>query len=356
MISNPLFRKSHCSHSNLAHRNPKALLLTSTFVPASIRFMLLDPNKSFGKDGCEPLDLRSPMEIVYHRLRIVGSCYGLVCLDLGVCGDFFIWNPSTGECSKLPDPPSPLGKRYSPGFGYDSSSEDYKLVLVTYHPITKSCGNENKFRKTNYHMVAIFSLKSNSWRFEQFDAPVGYLREWSWAYTESAFLNGAIHWRSYKGPGLVGNSITAFDLAKETFYLIPYPNHHRMLRTCNTGVGVLGGCLCLILTNKGDNSRFELWVMKEYGVETSWSMILLLNPADPRNGGSCSLLLSSYEPLCASEDNTFILIRNREELIRFDERGEIVEKVWIGDDKTDDCQGIAFVESMVSADFLSNQR
>ncbi|GLT45701.1 hypothetical protein SLA2020_195150 [Shorea laevis] len=231
LISDPFFRRTYF---NRAIQNPelcsqKALLSTSS------RFMFFDPEESFGVDGNSVVDLRFPAETRHPHLRIVGSCNGLVCLVSSRSRDFFLWNPSTGDCNELPDACSPLGNRYF-----------------------------------------------------------------------------------------------------------------------NSGLGVLGGCLCLIYACFSDPYPFELWVMKEYGVEASWTKLCrLLNPDDHTFlYGGHHLSVSHkvfYEPLCmcTSKDNAFILIRSTKEVIRFNERGEVLEKVGICDD-SDKCEGIAFVESIAS--------
>lgn len=92
--------------------------------------------------------------------------------------------------------------------------------------------------------------------------------------------------------------------------------------------------------------------MKEYGVEASWTkLISLLNPED---SGYCR---SGYyhQPLCASEDNTITLIRNAKELIRINEKWEILEKTHFSND-SGKFGGIAFVESLISAEFSGAER
>ncbi|KAG2694674.1 hypothetical protein I3760_08G155600 [Carya illinoinensis] len=46
--------------------------------------------------------------------------------------NFYIWNPSTAEHRKLLDPgTSPHSETYNHGFGYDASTDDYKLLVAT---------------------------------------------------------------------------------------------------------------------------------------------------------------------------------------------------------------------------------
>lgn len=85
------------------------------------------------------------LNLVYDLVYIVGSCNGLICLH-GVRRvirpnhqDFIlVWNPSTGDTCELPEHPSFIDDHESHcghllpmlyGFGYDSSTEDYKVIL-----------------------------------------------------------------------------------------------------------------------------------------------------------------------------------------------------------------------------------
>ncbi|GLT99270.1 hypothetical protein SLE2022_167170 [Rubroshorea leprosula] len=350
LISDPFFRRTHF---NRAIQNPelcsqKALLSTSS------RFMFFDPEESFEVDGNSVVDLLFPAETRHPHLRIVGSCNGLVCLVSSRSRDFFLWNPSTRDCNELPDACSPQGNRYAYGFGYDSFSDDYKVVLVTDYTYVKRLYLEPlpQFQKK----VAIFSLKKNSWKIirEINEAVHNLCRNSFEPFPGSTFLNGGIHWRTRSIRDRNYNEvITAFDLAEEIFYLVPTPPHSHYLRYFNSGLGVLGGCLCLIYACFSDPYPFELWVMKEYGVEASWTKLCrLLNPDDTFLYGGHHLSVSHkvfYEPLCmcTSKENAFILIRSTKEVIRFNERGEVLEKVGICDD-SDKCEGIAFVESIAS--------
>ncbi|GKV39121.1 hypothetical protein SLEP1_g46933 [Rubroshorea leprosula] len=249
------------------------------------------------------VDLPSPLERDdRRRLRIVGSCNGLVCLGLP---------PETAQSYRnLVHRP---GYLYAPGFGYESASDDYKLVLATYYR-----------ESISVYMVMIATAY-----------------HWDGYFPESTFLNGAVHWRSRIGDD---NTLTAFDLEKVTFFQVPIPRLpcSRMFFPYN-GMGVLGGCLSLMIANSENSHPFGLWVMKEHRVEASWTKVLhLLNPDDYVPRGMHEIF---YEPLCISGDNAFIFIGNTRELMKFSERGQILEKVSVCDD-SNKCEGIAFVESI----------
>ncbi|GKU85629.1 hypothetical protein SLEP1_g268 [Rubroshorea leprosula] len=337
LISCSRFRKTHF---NRAFQNPK-LSAHKALLSTPSGFMLLDPRKPFGDNGGTMVDLTFPLEREDGHLRIAGSCNGLVCLVLDGKRDFFLWNPSTGDCNKLPEACTPAGQWYVHGFGYDSSSEDYKVVLVTNYVRITTIGTGTRSRTEAE--VAIFSVKRNSWRIlKDVNKAIHRLSGWNYdTFPESTFLNGVIHWMNDNF-----GTIIAFDLASETTCEFQAVSHRSGF--FDMDLGVLGGCLCLIYDCY---IEFELWVMKEYGVETSWTKLCnLVNPDSALYGIDDYASEDFYTTLCLcnSEDDAFILIRSRKELIRFNGRGEVLEKVCICNN-SDNCDGIAFVESMVSA-------
>ncbi|XP_068312612.1 uncharacterized protein [Pyrus communis] len=84
-----------------------------------------------------------PDETSLNDSSLVGSCNGLICLlnpPLDCCTGYYenlgllLWNPSTRTARKLPDID---WFRYSPlyyGFGYDSTTHDYKVLLGGQNP------------------------------------------------------------------------------------------------------------------------------------------------------------------------------------------------------------------------------
>ncbi|XP_030441975.1 F-box/kelch-repeat protein At3g06240-like [Syzygium oleosum] len=92
----------------------------------------------------------------FHELRmdnpslepnLMASCAGLVCLV--VHSGFLLYNPTTKESRILHSSNLVPGDMFFHGFGYDSTSDDYKIV---------------QSNSTKNYQVATFSLKSGSWR------------------------------------------------------------------------------------------------------------------------------------------------------------------------------------------------
>lgn len=123
LICDPYFLRMHLS------LNQSQKLLLKSF-----------PHDSFYSVDCEEthdvavqekkIPLKSP-----NSIRILCSCNGLVCV--GVLRDqiflveLILWNPTTGDYKTLPDVQlSDHDRIETVGFGYDSSTDDYKLVRI----------------------------------------------------------------------------------------------------------------------------------------------------------------------------------------------------------------------------------
>ncbi|GJW44532.1 putative F-box domain-containing protein [Tanacetum coccineum] len=114
--------------------------------------------------------------VCYDEEYLVGSSNGLVCISRNAT-DFLVVNPSTREVKQLRNP---LGEYNSSsacvsGFGYDSSIDDYKVVIGFFNKCTKKISFQ------------VLTLKSNIWR--SVDVESGYDLG-----GKGILCNGAIHW------------------------------------------------------------------------------------------------------------------------------------------------------------------
>ncbi|KAJ4838918.1 hypothetical protein Tsubulata_025954 [Turnera subulata] len=246
------------------------------------RFVLLSYYPDAGKEFVETKESYPIHKFERKNLNhgpFVGSCNGLVCLEhKSVVNDrskpeMVVWNPFTGSCRKLPDPPKSwtIDWRYAHGFGHDSASDDYKVFIAR----CPDPGNDGV-------RVDIFSLKAGSWK--EVENPARELRHLTGGKSVGLFLNGALHWESIKTDG--STKIMAFDLAKEKFYDVSLPqlsNHHQ-LSPPNYGynsMGVVGEYLCVCFLATDERQRptdIDLWVMKEYCNEASWVHFVSYGP------------------------------------------------------------------------------
>ncbi|KAJ8759716.1 hypothetical protein K2173_009817 [Erythroxylum novogranatense] len=238
--------------------------------------------------------------------EVIGSCNGLLALrnserDLG------IYNPSTKKLKRLPvceiDPPgSRLRTGYVfYGFGYDSVHDDYKVVRMA----TFVEGDEALDVFDFDYDVKVYSLKSDSWRRVK-DLPF-YLRFLKKPFYHVLHKRGygviasnSLHWTFPRRPELgVKDSILAFDLGEEMFREVGRPDSVKKEPYSQVDVGALEGNLCLMCNNEG--THIDLWIMKEYGVNESWTKMFsfVMNRK--------STVLAFVRPLSYSKDGGKVL-------------------------------------------------
>ncbi|PRQ52364.1 putative F-box domain-containing protein [Rosa chinensis] len=161
LISDPYFIRKHLSRINTKISTSYCLLLKEKIFRCAEYEEIL---KCLSHDGPLPsrrlhfpvLDFpvlfRRRFDI--HSFFIVGSCNGLICLMVGIDAretyTFMLWNPCTGESQVLPQTPLHSFERCFWGFSYDSTTDDYKVILGSY--------------KSGYEFVVVFMLKGGSWR------------------------------------------------------------------------------------------------------------------------------------------------------------------------------------------------
>ncbi|XP_022893592.1 F-box protein CPR30-like [Olea europaea var. sylvestris] len=199
---------------------------------------------------------------------ISNSCNGLI---LVMSEPLILWNPFSTKYRILPDNPikypTPLScfSKVIYGLAYDSRKDDYKVVQVV------------EFRNKTSHIwecseAEIYSMKSNSWnRIEGFSYPLPILKgKWG------IHVNGALHtlvedyFHIYSDKSI---RIMSFSVESENHYEVMLPPNFR-IKNVKLKLDVLGGCLCLVCTSKFGAS---IWVMKEYGVEESWTKLISID-------------------------------------------------------------------------------
>ncbi|XP_059285779.1 F-box/kelch-repeat protein At3g06240-like [Lycium ferocissimum] len=139
------------------------------------------------------------------------------------------------------------------GLGYDSTSDDYKILKI-----------DRKLRSE------ILALKSGSWRLMD-RHPTSVYPVLS-GMDSMAFVNGAFHWLGSS----LSYSVVSFSISNEVYGEIPLSEEMCLifnLRYIKRGVTLLGEMLCGYSTFSEGKGTFKLWVMKDYGVKESWNQV-----------------------------------------------------------------------------------
>ncbi|CAL1352364.1 unnamed protein product [Linum trigynum] len=144
------------------------------------------------------------------------------------------------------------------GFGYDSVSDDYKVVKLNQMMLFSA-----KIADCFQSELISYGVRSGSSVVVKFP----YIL----ALTEKVgvFVGGAIHWVVHTPD--VSNLIVGFDLGRNECKEIPQPEY-RNEKSLLLRIGELEKCLCIFANYRG--RVLDVWIMKEYGVEESWSKML----------------------------------------------------------------------------------
>ncbi|XP_050139172.1 F-box protein CPR1-like [Malus sylvestris] len=265
MIKNPSFIRTHLNrtinlnnqfgtHLRLLHCVPGDILSSNVNIsvdePREEQFYLHYDNHAFD-EYCKLEFPIFPREEMHNKfLRVVGICNGLVFLadDKDCLGyTFMLCNPSMRKL------------------------------------ITDQCEDPNTFYE-------VYSLAGGSWSEPR---SLDHVCEVTDPRKPQAFVNGAIHWEACRRlkNGDYEDFILAYDLGSDSFRGIMAPKSFRSSWT--TQLSVYGKSIALFqpyLTNT-EKLCLDIWVMKEYGKEESWTKLTTLSPSGPQRG-------VRYRPLC----------------------------------------------------------
>ncbi|KAI6695770.1 hypothetical protein NL676_023480 [Syzygium grande] len=247
LISDPGFAKSHLQRLKAGDIIPSQRIVKSSPLE-TIDYEQLDGGIG-GGHGSVMVRFHEPkVDDPRWMPDLVGSCDGLVCFV--VHGGFLLYNPTTKESRNVPSFDLVPGIKSFHGFGYDSTSDDYKIVQ----------GNGTK----SYQM-ARFSLKSSSWRRVQVQ------QESHLANYRGVYWKGALHWCAVdQSRNKRETAIMSFDLAEEKF--------HQVLSVPEVGgdvvfegLGIHGANLFIYHGTKND--LCEAWITNEYQRGGLWTKL-----------------------------------------------------------------------------------
>ncbi|XP_076895718.1 F-box protein At3g07870-like [Bidens hawaiensis] len=146
------------------------------------------------------------------------------------------------------------------GFGYDSVSDDYKVVTVSFY------NNEEEVNDIENIFVHVYSLKTDTWRQA---CRFPYDHSYGKSYP-GVFVNGYLHWIAIKDSDEDLRVIVAFSLADERLSEVALP------KSCNDeDVGVKNGLELAFGEKLEVFMEGDVWLMMEYGVVESWTKVVL---------------------------------------------------------------------------------
>ncbi|KAF5207503.1 F-box domain [Thalictrum thalictroides] len=199
----------------------------------------------------------------------------------------YIYNPATQESIKLCKLPSPqFEKAYLvPGFGFDSSSKQYKVVQLSHTRIEKNGGDIN----TEAQVLTLGGLNSSWRRLENVPKIESYVG------SSSAVVNGVLYWIT------TGKQILSFDLVSEKFELIAFPPIQSL-----SSIILLMNLSGYLTVAVGPCRYLELWMLKDSNEHGSWTTLRI--KLLPGIGGNIF-------PICLWKENEILLLCNSRILI-----------------------------------------
>jgi F-box interacting protein len=263
----------------------------------------------------------------FHRLRVVGSCNGLLCLYGYVVGSsncyeeifLYLWNPATKALSnKIVFLQDELHLRkferqthcWTFWFGYDNSTDNYKIVAF--------CLMINEVR--------VLNLGDNVWRYIQ-SFPVVPLDNYSsfpfchqGINNSGVYVSGTINWlaipnvsmlwpldiRPFEPIDINRFVIISLDLSTETYrQFLPPLGDEVVSVTVEPTLTVLMDSLCF--SHDFHVTHFIIWQMKEFGFEESWTRFLKISYTSFGNFRTSWFPLTLF-PLCLSDNGDTLIV------------------------------------------------
>lgn len=233
VISNPNFIKRHVSQS--IRTNSGGTLIVHQ---GSTLYTVDFHNSNFRATQLyfpEKINIPQP-----GKLRIVGSCNGLLCIEFGSQIGFY--NPVTQAHKIMPE--CSLGRNFETYqkpqivFAYDCISDDYKVFFFRNEiTISYSLG-------TNFWDV----IENPPWEYESVQFP-------------GVLANNSVYWMDSNH-----ENIKALDLFSQKYYEMPFPE--KISPGYSPKLAVLGRSLYIV------TYYFDLWKLKDSGVqEPCWTRI-----------------------------------------------------------------------------------
>ncbi|KAE9456306.1 hypothetical protein C3L33_11803, partial [Rhododendron williamsianum] len=207
-------------------------------------------------------------------LEVLSSCNGLICFHWPrTCNPYVICNPVINEYVIVPQIEKRGFDQCSSGFGFCSGTNQYKVLRLLYRRTGFGVTGKIKLE------AEINTLGTNLWR------RVGDALSCLHWYPSGCFLNGALHW-------MLGVSLEQIK------------------------IGVLKDGLSIF--HRPINYMLDIWVMKDYAAQESWTKDFVIKIPNPYNNIVCQplMVLSNSDILMSYALSTLLSWNTRDGSIR----------------------------------------
>ncbi|RZB41076.1 F-box/kelch-repeat protein At3g23880-like [Glycine soja] len=228
----------------------------------------------------------------YH---LVSSCNGLHCGVSEIPEGYRVcfWNKATRVISResptLSFSPG-IGRRTMFGFGYDPSSDKYKVVAIALTMLSLDVSQKTEMK--------VYGAGDSSWRNLK-----GFPVLWTLPKVGGVYLSGTLNWVVIKGKETIHSEIViiSVDLEKETCRSLFLPDDFCFF---DTNIGVFRDSLCVWQDSK---THLGLWQMRKFGDDKSWIQLINFSylHLNIRPNEEKSMIL----PLCMSNNGDFFMLK-----------------------------------------------
>ncbi|XP_075643651.1 F-box/kelch-repeat protein At3g23880-like [Castanea sativa] len=260
LITSPAFINSNLTRS---HSNSNKLIIKYSDVYMGYELIHEEDNDNYDSSS-EQIQELELLNSFGRKFKLVGYVNGLFCLYEQ--DRYIVWNPCIRKFIVLPNPSVTASFACYLAFGFDSSTNDYKLVRIAF---------QSKNLSPKKPLVEVFSVNEGSWRITSGGdsyPPGVYIRDCSLSTAVS--LNGAVCFAADRCDAL-GSIVLSFDLGDEVFRVISLPNGSFKFEA-DIDILVFKGLLSLICYEYM-GERCSVFVMKEYGVVDSWTKLFTID-------------------------------------------------------------------------------
>ncbi|XP_051152095.1 F-box protein At3g07870-like isoform X2 [Andrographis paniculata] len=263
LSADPLLVKLHLSRSE----NSYLIIHSKNPLKTHLYFLQLSDQKVY--------EFETPFASSMSEFSIIGSSNGLLYLiDSLFPQHTYLYNPFTREYFEIPIKHENCGQIVIHGFGFDPVGCDYKVVKIaycrdryTYHVKDEYQGHIRPLPS----IIEVYSLRRNSWTY---NGIVPYILE-TWS-SPGVLVNNRLHWVTVwvKKPNWQCHKrlIVSYNLVDDTIDEMACPcsnSNYIFDRLIISHLAVLDKRLCASLPML-DRDAFDVWVMREYGVDESW--------------------------------------------------------------------------------------
>ncbi|KAF5193451.1 hypothetical protein FRX31_016966 [Thalictrum thalictroides] len=293
----------------------------------------------------------------WKDFNVLGSCNGLLVLStiwntesvtMFATEPIYIFNPITGEHLQLPSirisPELGIVVKFLSGFGFDVSTQDFKLVILLFYV---PHGSDVLELESTMNEMHVYPFRSNTWSKETGNVP-NVLLDTCQVFSY-VFINGSLYWSAIDVDSRL--HILSLHLGSEDFGEIPTPDLPLLAENTSKqfawdqsdqfALGVLEECLSLV--DYSHENFIDIWQMMNNNGNEHWVKLLSIDRE------VMLYSLQSRSVMCLEYGKKGeILLMGSSNFVVYNAESSTCTKVWVAVEGDGNCRAIPFVGSLIS--------